>query len=176
MKVYIVRHGQTDSNLSKVYNSESEDINSNGIKQAEILSEKIKNLKYDVVYCSPFLRAKHTAEIINRNNIKTIYDNRIQERDPGSLEGKPWDTTDRNVYWNYYSNVKFGTEESVKHLFERVYEFLDELKSKDYESVLVVAHSGVSKAFYGYFNGIPEDGNFLELGLKNGDIAEYNFA
>ena len=46
MKVYIVRHGQTDSNLSKTYNSESEDINSNGIKQAEILSEKIKNLKY----------------------------------------------------------------------------------------------------------------------------------
>ncbi len=175
MKVYIVRHGQTDSNLAKVYNFQGEDINKNGIEQAKILSEKIKDLKYDVVYCSPFLRARHTAEIINRNNIQTIYDERIQERNPGNLEGKPWGTTDRNEYWNYYSKNKFGTEESVEHLFERVYSFLEDLKNKDYESVLVVAHSGVSKAFYGYFNGIPEDGNFLELGLKNGEIAEYKF-
>ena len=175
MKVYIVRHGQTDSNLAKVYNFSGEDINLNGIKQAETLSEKIKDLKYDIVYCSPFLRAKHTAQIINRNNIQTIYDDRLQERNPGNLEGKPWDTTGRNEYWNYYSENKFGTEESVKHLFERVHSFLEELKNKEYKSVLIVAHSGVSKAFYGYFNGIPEDGNFLELGLKNGEIAEYEF-
>ena len=34
-------------------------------------------------------------------------------------------------------------------------------------------HSGVSKAFYAYFNGIPEDGKFLKLGLQNGEIKEY---
>ena len=55
------------------------------------------------------------------------------------------------------------------------YIYYNELKNKEYKSVLIVAHSGVSKAFYGYFNGIPEDGNFLELGLKNGEIAEYEF-
>ena len=121
------------------------------------------------------LRAKHTAKIINRNNIEIIYDDRIQERNPGSLEGMPWDTTDRDEYWNYYSQIKFGTEESVKELFARVHEFLDELKQKDYTSVLVVAHSGISKAFYAYFKGIPDDGKFLHLGLKNGDIIEYEF-
>ena len=42
-----------------------------------------------------------------------------------------------------------------------------------YKNVLIVAHSGVSKAFYGYFKGIPDDGKFLKLGLKNGEIAEY---
>ena len=173
MKVYIVRHGQTASNLAKVYNFFEEDINSNGIKQAEELSEKIKDLKYDVVYCSPLLRAKHTAEIINRNKIETIFDKRLEERNPGNLEGRPWDTTDRDEYWNYYSEVQFGTEESVKHLFSRVHEFLEELKTKKHESVLVVAHSGVSKAFYAYFKGIPEDGKFLNLVLKNGEIAEY---
>ena len=44
---------------------------------------------------------------------------------------------------------------------------------KDYKKVLIVAHSGVSKAFYNYFNGLPEDGAFLKLGLKNGDVKEY---
>lgn len=37
MKIYLVRHGQTDSNLKKVYDNVKldEDINENGIKQAE---------------------------------------------------------------------------------------------------------------------------------------------
>ena len=53
-------------------------------------------------------------------------------------------------------------------------EFIKQVKEENYESVLVVAHSGVSKAFYGYFNGIPEDGRFLNLGLKNCEIKEYD--
>lgn len=38
--------------------------------------------------------------------------------------------------------------------------------------MLIVAHSGVSKAFYGYFNGIGE-GKFLHKGLNNCEIKEY---
>ena len=49
---------------------------------------------------------------------------------------------------------------------------LDELKQKDYENVLIIAHSGVSKAFSGYFDGI-QDGKFLKRGLKNCEIKEY---
>ena len=54
----------------------------------------------------------------------------------------------------------------------RVHNFLDDLKKEDYESVLIVAHSGVSKAFNGYFEGI-KDGMFLDRGLKNCEIKEY---
>ena len=61
----------------------------------------------------------------------------------------------------------------MSSLFDKVRNFLEELKNKDYENVLIVAHSGISKAFYGYFNGIPEDGKFLNLGLKNCEIKEY---
>ena len=43
----------------------------------------------------------------------------------------------------------------------------------NYKSVLIVAHSGVSKVFYVYFNGIPEDGKMLNLGLKNTEVKEY---
>ena len=81
--------------------------------------------------------------------------------------------TDREDYWNYYTNTKYGTEERIPDLVKRVTEFLDKLKTKDYNSVLIVAHSGVSKAFYVYFNGIPEDGKLLNLGLKNTDVKEY---
>ena len=173
MKIYLVRHGQCESNVVGRYNFVDEDINETGIKQAKDLGEKIKDINYDIVISSPLVRALHTAEIINVNNKDLITDDRLVERKHGSLEGKSVDVTDREEYWNYYTSVKYGTEEEIPVLCNRVKEFLDELKTKDYKSVLIVAHSGVSKAFYIYFNGIPEDGKMLNLGLKNTEVKEY---
>lgn len=174
MKIYLVRHGQCESNVLGRYNFVNEDINEVGIKQAEDLREKIRDIDYDIVISSPLLRAMHTAEIINAKNKEIITDDRLVERKHGSLEGKSVDVTDREEYWNYFTNVRYGTEERIPDLFARVKEFLDELKGKDYKSVLLVAHSGISKAFYAYFNGIPEDGKFLNLGLKNTEVKEYD--
>lgn len=174
MKIYLVRHGQCNSNAIGVYNIIDEDLNETGIKQAEDLREKISTIDYDIVISSPLKRAIHTAQIINVKNKEIIIDNRLEERKHGSLEGKPLDATNRDDYWDYYTNTKYGTEERIPDLCERVKEFLDELKAKSYESVLVVAHSGVSKAFYVYFNGIPEDGKLLNLGLKNTEVKEYD--
>lgn len=81
--------------------------------------------------------------------------------------------TNREEYWNYNTTMKYGTSENIKLFFKRVYNFLDELKTKDYDNVLIVAHSGVSKAFNGYFEGI-NDGKFLNRGLKNCEIKEYS--
>ena len=172
MKVYIVRHGQVPHNALNQYNTNDEDLTDLGIKQAEELRDKIKDMNFDIIISSPLNRAKHTAEIININNKRIIYDDRIRERSCGNLSGKPLEVTNREEYWNYNTKIKYGTSENIKLFFERVYNFLDELKTKDYESVLIVAHSGVSKAFSGYFEGI-QDGKFLNKGLKNCEIKEY---
>lgn len=172
MKIYIVRHGQVPHNALKQYNTTDEDLTDLGIKQAEELRDKIKDMEFDIIICSPLNRAKHTAEIININNNKIIYDDRIKERNCGDLSGKPLEVTNREEYWNYNTTIKYGTSENIKLFFNRVYNFLDELKTKDYERVLIVAHSGVSKAFNGYFEGI-KDGKFLNRGLKNCEIKEY---
>jgi len=173
MKIYLVRHGQCESNVIGRYNFVNEDINETGIKQAEDLKEKIKDIDYDIVISSPLVRAIHTAKIINANGREIKTDERIVERKHGSLEGKSVNVTDREDYWNYYTNTKYGTEERIPDLCNRIKVFLDELKTKDYKSVLIVAHSGVSKAFYVYFNGIPKDGRMLNLGLKNTEVKEY---
>lgn len=172
MKIYIVRHGQVKSNALNVYNSEDEDLNDKGIEQANELKEKIKNLDIDVIISSPLLRTKHTTEIINFNNIKVITDERIKERDPGNLSGQSLEVTNRDEYWNYNTKIQYGTSETMQSLFRRIHNFLDELKAKNYNSVLIVAHSGVSKAFSAYFEGI-NDGMFLNRGLKNCEIKEY---
>ncbi len=172
MKVYIVRHGEVLHNALKIYNNENEDLNDNGVKQSETLKSKIKDLEYDMIISSPLIRAKHTAEIINVKNKDILIDNRLEERNPGNLNGKPISYTNREEYWNFNSKVQYGTSENMKEFFKRVYNFLDELKARDYECVLIVAHSGVSKAFSGYFEGI-QDGKFLNRGLKNCEIKMY---
>ena len=172
MNVYIVRHGQVPHNVLGQYNSNDEDLTILGVQQAENLRKQIDSIKFDVIICSPLKRAKHTADIINVNNQKIIYDERIKERGCGDLSGQPLAVTNREEYWNYNTTIKYGTSENIKSFFDRVYNFLDELKTKDYENVLIVAHSGVSKAFNGYFEGI-KDGKFLNRGLKNCEKRKY---
>ena len=160
MKVYIIRHGEVPHNALKQYNNENEDLTKKGIKQAEELREKIKTIDYDIIICSPLIRAKHTAKIINAKEKEILIDNRLEERNPGSLSGQSLDVTNRDEYWNYYTEIQYGTSENIQ--------------VKDYKNVLVVAHSGVSKAFDGYFEGI-KNGLFLDRGLKNCEIKKYEF-
>jgi len=172
MKVYIVRHGQVPHNALKEYNSQDEDLTELGIQQAEQLREKIKDMHFDIVISSPLLRATHTEYILTNYDDNIIIDERLRERGCGTLSGQPNSVTDREEYWNYYSKIQYGINENIQDFFKRVYAFLDELKTKDYKSVLIVAHSGVSKAFSGYFEGI-QDGKFLNRGLKNCEMKEY---
>ena len=173
MKIYLIRHGESDSNIKYVYNHKDEDINQKGIEQAETLREKIKNIDYDIIISSPLLRAKHTAEIINIKNKEIILDERIREREHGSLEGVSINLIDKEDFYNYYSKTKYGTSETFPDALKRVNGFLNDLKNKDYNNVIIVSHGGVSRAFYVYFNGVPKDGKLWDLGMKNTEIKEY---
>lgn len=172
MKVYLVRHGEVPHNVLRQYNNEDEDLNKIGIEQAKKLRDKIQNIDYEIIISSPLIRAKHTADIINVKNKDIIIDDRLKERDPGSLSGKSLNVTNRDEYWNYYTSIHYGTSEDIKVFFDKIYNFLDDLKSKNYNTIIIVAHSGVSKAFSAYFEGI-NDGMLLNRGLKNCEIKEY---
>lgn len=172
MNVYIVRHGQVPHNALKQYNVKDEDLTIIGEKEAKELRDKIKSINFDIIISSPLIRAKHTANIINVRHKKIIFDERLKERDCGSLSGQPLSVTNREEYWNYNTTIQYGTSENIKVFFDRVFNFIDALKTKSYNNVLIVAHSGVSKAFSGYFEGI-KDGKFLNKGLKNCEMKIY---
>ena len=109
MKIYYVRHGQTDLNLAqKMQGGGTEkELNETGISQAYNTKKELESVKYDLVICSPMKRAKQTAEIINKGrDIPIITDERIRERKLGDYEG-------RDV-----------TEEMENNIFELLFEFL----------------------------------------------------
>ena len=93
MKVYVIRHGQTDWNLAKKTQGKTDiELNETGIEQARKAKEEINKCNIDLIFCSPLKRARKTAEIVNEDKkCKIIYNKALEERGYGDFEGKTKD-------------------------------------------------------------------------------------
>ena len=180
MTLYVIRHGRTGNNDAGIFNGRfDEDINETGIAQAEKARETIKNLDIDIIVCSPLLRTRHTAAIVNAKDLPIITDEHFIERDTGELTGKSAASIDREKFWNYYSDYakQFKNAETVPEITARVKEGLDGIREKyPDKNILIVTHNGVARAIAYYFNGMPKDGSMLHIGeLDNCGIRKYEF-
>ena len=69
MKLIIVRHGQTYSNIKDICDDNpliKTVLTKKGEKQAEKAAEILKNKKIEVIFTSEFFRTNETADIINK--------------------------------------------------------------------------------------------------------------
>ena len=170
MNIYVVRHGETDWNKNNMLQGKTDiELNENGIESAKILAEKLKDVKFDIVYSSPLKRALDTAKYIcKEKSYKIQEDSRLIERSFGDYEGKKMTKNEILDYWNYNLDLSNNNVESIKSFIDRVYVFLKEIYLK-YEktdfNILIVAHNGISMAIESIINGFPK--NFLELRIKN---------
>lgn len=176
MKLYYVRHGQTDWNVArKMQGGGSEkDLNEIGLKQAKEARELLKNKKYDILISSPMNRAIKTAEIINEGrNVKIITDERIRERKLGELEGHQVTPEREKEIWDYNQNVDIKGGENLHQFEKRILDFINEIKEKYADkAVLVVAHGGVAKVLKAYLYGMPKDNNLSSISMENCEIIE----
>ena len=175
MKLYVVRHGQTDKNVLGVVHGQTEsNLTEEGIKEAYKLQPQISQMHIDVVISSPLSRAKKTAEILIDSRLPINIDDRIIESDWGLCEGASINEVDRIKCWNYYLNYDENSIEVLSDFMRRIIEFIDDIKTKYHDkNVLVVTHSAVSRAIYYYLNGIPEDGDLSKINIPNLDVLEY---
>lgn len=173
--LYVVRHGQTDWNIAgKIQGKTDIPLNENGLDQANVVKEMLKDVKFTNVYSSPLLRAKNTAEIICDSKISVLTDERISERCMGDYEGMDPHSMNLERFWDYSKNVNVENVEPVKDLINRVYDFLEE-KKESYENgdVLIVTHGGVYPAILAYFEGIPDDNKMLRKRIKNCEVIKF---
>ena len=89
MRLYIVRHGETDWNrIHRVQGRTDIPLNDYGRRLARETAEGMKEVRFDLGYTSPLLRAKETAQIILADRGVPLYeDSRIEELSFGSYEG-----------------------------------------------------------------------------------------
>ena len=65
MKILYVHHAERDR-TTKCSDRQLQDITENGKTEALLLAEKLKQIKVSAIYTSPYLRCRHTAELINK--------------------------------------------------------------------------------------------------------------
>ena len=180
MKLYVMRHGQTDWNvLRKVQGCSDTELNENGIKQAQNAKEKFEEYPIDVILCSPLKRTRKTIEIMNKDKkIPVIYEEKLLERSWGKIEGIQGEEADyffnQHDYWNYHTNLKIKEIEPVVDCCQRVWEFIEEIKEKYAgKNVLCVTHRGIARVINSYFSGIGENGILPRTGFENCEIREF---
>lgn len=177
--IYMTRHGQTDWNVQKkVMGRCDEPLNTLGKKQALETKNNLFDTDIDLIICSPLLRARQTAEIINEDrNIPIIYDNRIIERDFGEFEGMHTSDFDFNGYWDYYKNEEYQRAENIQVFFNRVYEFLNDIVNKySDKNILIVGHGGISIPVACFFNDNIPKGSLVEAGLVLGNCQVLSYS
>lgn len=180
MEIYVVRHGQTDYNVKKVFQGHIDiPLNGTGKKQAQETASKFRNIDVDMILVSPLQRALQTAQPISQiTGVPITIEERLIERSFGDMEGHQ-NREDWNIKMmlDYEKNYDIENIEPIQSLFKRVFDFLDEITEqyKD-KKVVLVTHGAVSQPIECYFNGMPSivDFEHLEpLTLKNCEVRKY---
>lgn len=178
MKLFVVRHGETDSNVRGIVSGlKDEGLNENGIKQAQTINLKLADTQFADVYVSPTARAVETAEIVVPE-YKYLIDDRITERELGDLKGYKIEDLWANPLWNSMEErrTKEGAETFLAG-YERVKEFLDELKQKykDDDQILIVTHSFISRCIWSVINNNTDMKKHVGFVHKNDEIKVFEW-
>lgn len=177
MKLYLVRHGQTDWNIDhRAQGLTDIPLNDTGIKQAKALAKELEGKHFDVCYSSPLIRARRTAEIITSGKQKIIVDLDLRERTFGELEGKQVDWSEIGDDLDRELNLNTYGIEPVNDMLIRAKRFIDRVKSdnRDDAEVLIVAHGGFLRILHYVIVGYDEDTNFRDIRFENCELREYN--
>lgn len=111
-----------------------------GIEQSLKLKEVIKELKFDVVFCSDLKRARTSAELTFGRVVPIIPDARLRECNYGKLNAHPSSIVEP-MQEDECIEQRFPGGESYEDVKARVASFLEFLKKNyDGKSVAIVAH------------------------------------
>ncbi|MDO4622093.1 MAG: histidine phosphatase family protein [Eubacteriales bacterium] len=156
MKLYLVRHGETDLNrIGGNFQGQIEKpLNADGERQAAECGEEFRQMgiTFDQVISSPQGRAMRTAELVSGWKQADMWtDDRIKEMAYGPFEGKNHDEMDPYQFYCFLNDAenyippKGG--ESYFQVIRRCADFLEDMKRKrPGENVLVSCHGGTIRA------------------------------
>ena len=173
--IYLVRHGETNDNKNHIIQG-NKSLNKTGKQQVKDTAITLKDVDFDVCFCSPLKRTRQTAKALLKyhKNITTYFDNRLIERRYGKLVGICYDTIPNYLKIRWNANERFdASAEQVLEFYDRIAGFYDDILSKHHgKNILIVAHSGVARMTYFYFNGKPKQNNYSYFKIKNAHIMQ----
>ena len=167
--ILFLRHGETTWNRAKILQGSVPytDLTAKGVRMAEETARGMSaaGIRFGRIYTSPYLRARHTAEIVSAGGCgpKPIVDARIREMCFGRYEGVRYVKgayPDENMRLFFEEPDRYVPQgdgaETIQAVCARVRDFLEnEVRPLDgkVDRVLCVAHSLVLKALVRELSG-----------------------
>jgi probable phosphoglycerate mutase len=186
MEIYFVRHGQTEWNVERRMQGQNDSaLTEKGIADSQALGERLSDICFDGIWCSPAGRTKHTLRLIlGEKRIPVRYDDRLLEIDLDEWEGKtkseleqdPENETLVHAFWE--APDKFTPEwgESFEEVQERIVDFFNELVARhSCKKVLVVTHTTVIKTFLCYLTQTPISNLWKTKAIYPSSLTQLNY-
>ncbi|MGO5205963.1 histidine phosphatase family protein [Bacillota bacterium LCP21S3_F9] len=179
MKVYVMRHGETDWNARHLFQGQvNTSLNEKGREQARKARERVRELglSFDCVYSSPIDRAAQTIEIVTGLDRSQIHlDDRLKEMDFGPLDETPFEKDSPAAGHLFDKPSAYEAPEGAETFVEleaRLSSFLQDLrKNHPGESILVGCHGCAMRILLVLLGYLPLD-EIWNQGIGNCAIIE----
>jgi broad specificity phosphatase PhoE len=158
VKIYITRHGETQWNTEqRIQGWSNSNLTEKGIENAKRLGESLKDVSFDLIYCSPLGRTIDTAKyILGNKSTEIVIDEHFKEMNLGAMEGMtrsdameafPKEYTD--LWDNPHVYEPIGGETFIE-LIARIKQGLDNIINDNTKTknILLVTHTIVIKAIF----------------------------
>ncbi len=177
--IYFIRHAETEGNKAQMLMGCRIDspLTEVGIRQAQVLAVRLKELPIDSVFVSSNTRAQDTAEHLFGSSMNLVVSEQLREQDFGSMTGTFLADIPRAVNQLFFQDpYHFSHEggESLADIQERVMQFMQkEIESSSAEHIAIITHENVIKAAIGYMKGLSHE--ITALKFNNCSFTHYIF-
>lgn len=173
MKLFLIRHGETTGDLEDRYGGSYDDhLTDRGRAQIATTAEILTDSGIEVIFHSPLIRARESAEIIQETidcNLQVV--DGLRERHYGILTG----LTKTEAVEKYPEAVEAHKDsmntdpegESFEAFNTRVVSAFEEIKKQPFQTIAILAHGGSLKRILEYLGQpLPDsiaDGGVIEV-------------
>lgn len=185
MNIYFTRHGQTEWNvIGKLQGWNNSNLTKKGIESAKRLSQRLKDVDFDLIFSSTQERAIETAKLIRGakdTEIKTLDD--LREIGFGAWEAMKISKIEElySLEYDTYINRPHLYEpldggESLLDVYKRVEKVLDKVLSTEADNILIVSHGVTLKVLTSIIKEIPLE-DLYTIPVQEGtalNICEYD--
>jgi broad specificity phosphatase PhoE len=157
--VYFIRHGETEGNASKKFQSSEISLSEKGKKEVALVAERCLSLDAEVIISSSMTRAKETSQaIVDKTNLPVLFSDDLREvKVPSLLVGLEYQAEEAKDFWDYLENhfyqnpdQKFTDGESYEEVILRVKSVLRMLEERPENEIIVVAHGRILRAIFAF--------------------------
>ncbi|TSC71405.1 MAG: putative phosphoglycerate mutase [Parcubacteria group bacterium Gr01-1014_70] len=150
--IYFVRHAESEANVADDrFQDSTSQLSAEGLRQAEVLAERVSNISVDMIISSTMKRARQTSEIVAKKIAKpVVYTDLLHEaRLPSVYYGKRRDDPEILKLQGLYMQNRFdkrwrlADEENFEDRKARAKKILAYLLGFKEEKILVVTHGTI---------------------------------